>query len=92
MYKTGIGWRRDRLGDLTGSWDDLWNDQAKGKVFVLDDRDEVLGLGALKLGLDLTTGDHGDLARVTDALRSLRPACAASPATATTTSSTATPT
>ncbi|MFE5719073.1 spermidine/putrescine ABC transporter substrate-binding protein [Streptomyces erythrochromogenes] len=73
MYKTGIGWRRDRLGDLTGSWNDLWNDKAKGKVFVLDDRDEVLGLGALKLGLDLTTGDHGDLARVTDTLRSLRP-------------------
>ncbi|MFF3673897.1 spermidine/putrescine ABC transporter substrate-binding protein [Streptomyces sp. NPDC002120] len=73
MFKTGIGWRRDRLGDLTGSWDDLWNAQAKGKVFVLDDRDEVLGMGALKLGLDLTTGDPGDLARVTDTLRSLRP-------------------
>lgn len=73
MYKTGIGWRRDRLGDLTGSWDDLWNEQAKGKVFVLDDRDEVLGLGALKLGLGLTTDDRGDLARVTETLRSLRP-------------------
>ncbi|MDD9375516.1 spermidine/putrescine ABC transporter substrate-binding protein [Streptomyces sp. ZAF1911] len=73
MYKTGIGWRRDRLGDLTGSWDDLWNEQAKGKVFVLDDRDEVLGLGALKLGLDLTTDDEDDLARVTETLRSLRP-------------------
>ncbi|MEV7616635.1 spermidine/putrescine ABC transporter substrate-binding protein [Streptomyces sp. NPDC089799] len=73
MYKTGIGWRRDRLGDLTGSWDDLWNAKARGKVFVLDDRDEVLGLGALKLGLDLTTGDPDGLARVTDTLRTLRP-------------------
>ncbi|MCX5174634.1 polyamine ABC transporter substrate-binding protein [Streptomyces virginiae] len=73
MYKTGIGWRRDRLGDLTGSWEDLWNEKAKGKVFVLDDRDEVLGLGALKLGLGLTTGDQADLDRVTDTLRSLRP-------------------
>ncbi|MFD6890698.1 spermidine/putrescine ABC transporter substrate-binding protein [Streptomyces sp. NPDC059957] len=73
MYKTGIGWRRDRLGDLTGSWDDLWNEKAKGKVFVLDDRDEVLGMGALKLGLGLTTDDQDDLARVTDTLRSLRP-------------------
>ncbi|MGW1767890.1 polyamine ABC transporter substrate-binding protein [Streptomyces sp. NPDC002073] len=73
MYKTGIGWRRDRLGDLTGSWDDLWNEKAKGKVFVLDDRDEVLAIGALKHGLDLTTGDRGDLDRVTDTLRSLRP-------------------
>ncbi|MFD7256870.1 spermidine/putrescine ABC transporter substrate-binding protein [Streptomyces sp. NPDC059874] len=73
MYKTGIGWRRDRLGDLTGSWDDLWNEQAKGKVFVLDDRDEVLGMGALKLGVGLSTEDPHELAKVTETLRSLRP-------------------
>ncbi|MFB7051674.1 polyamine ABC transporter substrate-binding protein [Streptomyces vinaceus] len=73
MYKTGIGWRRDRLGDLTGSWSDLWNEQARGKVFLLDDRDEVLGMGALRLGLGLTTGDPAELDRVTDTLHSLRP-------------------
>ncbi|MCX4539413.1 spermidine/putrescine ABC transporter substrate-binding protein [Streptomyces sp. NBC_01565] len=73
MYKTGIGWRRDRLGDLTGSWGDLWNERAKGKVFVLDDRDEVLGMGALKLGLGLSTSAPDELGRVTDTLRSLRP-------------------
>lgn len=73
MYKTGIGWRKDRLGDLTGSWDDLWNAKAKGKVFVLDDRDEVLGMGALKHGLDLTTEDPDDLRTITETLRTLRP-------------------
>ncbi|MFJ8011467.1 extracellular solute-binding protein [Streptomyces sp. NPDC096339] len=73
MYKTGIGWRRDRLGDLTGSWGDLWNEQAKGKVFVLDDRDEVLGMGALKAGVGLSTEDPDELARVTETLHSLRP-------------------
>ena len=73
MYKTGIGWRKDRLGDLTGSWDDLWNAKAKGKVFVLDDRDEVLGMGALKHGLDLTTEDPDDLKTITETLRTLRP-------------------
>ncbi|KOU23357.1 ABC transporter substrate-binding protein [Streptomyces sp. WM6372] len=73
MYKTGIGWRRDRLGELTGSWGDLWNDQVKGKVFVLDDRDEVLGMGALTLGLGLSTSDPAELGRVTDTLRTLRP-------------------
>ncbi|MFF0219499.1 polyamine ABC transporter substrate-binding protein [Streptomyces vinaceus] len=73
MYKTGIGWRRDRLGDLTGSWSDLWNERARGKVFLLDDRDEVLGMGALRLGLGLTTGDPAELDRVTDTLHSLRP-------------------
>ncbi|SEB80357.1 spermidine/putrescine ABC transporter substrate-binding protein [Streptomyces sp. PAN_FS17] len=72
-YKTGIGWRRDRIGELTDSWRDLWNDRAKGKVFLLDDRDEVLGMGALALGLDVSTGDTGDLDRITSLLGTLRP-------------------
>ncbi|WP_037623091.1 polyamine ABC transporter substrate-binding protein [Streptomyces aureus] len=72
-YKTGIGWRRDRIGELTGSWKDLWSDRARGKVFLLDDRDEVLGMGALELGLDVSTGDPGDLDRITDLLGTLRP-------------------
>ncbi|MCB5164155.1 spermidine/putrescine ABC transporter substrate-binding protein [Streptomyces bambusae] len=73
MYKTGIGWRRDRIGDLDGSWGDLWNARAKGKVFLLDDRDEALGVGALKHGLPLVTEDPDDLGMVTETLRSLRP-------------------
>ncbi|MFJ6949579.1 spermidine/putrescine ABC transporter substrate-binding protein [Streptomyces wuyuanensis] len=74
MYKTGIGWRKDKVGDsLTGSWEDLWSDRVRGRVFVLDDRDEVLGMAALKLGLDIATGDDGDLDRITGTLKSLRP-------------------
>ena len=72
-YKTGIGWRRDRIGDLTGSWRDLWSDKARGKVFLLDDRDEVLGMGALELGLGVSTMDTGDLDRITSLLSTLRP-------------------
>ncbi|MER7577726.1 spermidine/putrescine ABC transporter substrate-binding protein [Streptomyces sp. NPDC126514] len=72
-YKTGIGWRRDKIGELTDSWRDLWNDRARGKVFLLDDRDEVLGMAALTLGLDVSTGDPGDLDRITSLLRTLRP-------------------
>ncbi|MFE1881102.1 polyamine ABC transporter substrate-binding protein [Streptomyces diastatochromogenes] len=72
-YKTGIGWRRDKIGDLTGSWKDLWSDKAEGKVFLLDDRDEVLGMGALALGLPVSTGNTGDLDRITSLLSTLRP-------------------
>jgi spermidine/putrescine transport system substrate-binding protein len=72
-YKTGIGWRRDRIGELTGSWRDLWSDKARGKVFLLDDRDEVLGMGALELGLKVSTGSTGDLGRITSLLDTLRP-------------------
>jgi spermidine/putrescine transport system substrate-binding protein len=74
MYKTGIAWRKDKVGDrLTGSWDDLWDDAAQGHTFVLDDRDEVLGMAALLLGLPLNTADPGDLDAIVDKLESLRP-------------------
>ncbi|MFJ8074231.1 extracellular solute-binding protein [Streptomyces sp. NPDC096176] len=74
MYKTGIGWRKDKIGDeLSGSWDDLWSPRAKSRVFVLDDRDEVLGMAALKLGLDVSTTDPDGLGEITETLRSLRP-------------------
>src|SRR5262249_45689771 len=72
MYKTGIGWRRDKLGDLTGSWQDMWNATASGRTFVLDDRDEALGMAALKLGVALNTGDAGDLAQIVALLQDLR--------------------
>ncbi|MFB7510618.1 polyamine ABC transporter substrate-binding protein [Streptomyces broussonetiae] len=72
-YKTGIGWRRDRIGELTGSWRDLWSDKARGKVFLLDDRDEVLGMGALEIGLTVSTGNTGDLDRITSLLGTLQP-------------------
>jgi spermidine/putrescine transport system substrate-binding protein len=74
MYKTGVAWRKDKLGDqLTGSWNDLWNDKASGHTFLLDDRDEVLGMGALLLGLDLNTADQDDLDQIVDKIGTLRP-------------------
>jgi spermidine/putrescine transport system substrate-binding protein len=74
MYKTGIAWRKDKLGDqLGGSWEDLWNGTAKGHTFLLDDRDEVLGMAALLLGLELNTARGDDLDEIVDKLSTLRP-------------------
>jgi spermidine/putrescine transport system substrate-binding protein len=74
MYKTGVAWRKDKIGDqLTGSWEDLWNEAAKGHTFILDDRDEVLGMAALLLGLPLNTADPGDLDAIVAKLETLRP-------------------
>jgi len=72
MYKTGIGWRQDKLGSLTGSWQDLWDPAAYGHNFLLDDRDEVLGMAALKLGMDINTSDPDDLTRIVALLTGLR--------------------
>jgi len=73
MYKTGIAWRKDKLGDLSGSWEDLWNEKSRGKTFLLDDRDEVLGMAALLLGLPLNTADPDDLDVIVDKMTTLRP-------------------
>jgi spermidine/putrescine transport system substrate-binding protein len=72
MYKTGIGWRKDKLGDLTGSWGDMWNAKASGHTYVLDDRDEALGMAALRLGLDVNTAKPDDLAKIVALLKDLR--------------------
>lgn len=74
MYKTGIVWRKDKIGDeLSGSWRDLWNEDSSGKTFLLDDRDEVLGMASLLLGLPLNTADGDDLDAIVDRLLALRP-------------------
>ena len=37
MYLTGIGYRADLLDNMTGSWEDLANPEAAGRIYVLDD-------------------------------------------------------
>jgi spermidine/putrescine transport system substrate-binding protein len=74
MYTTGIGWRSDKIGEtLTGSWADLWNEKAKGKIFVLDDYQEALGMGNLRNGFDLNTTDSGQLSKTKQLLIGQKP-------------------
>jgi len=61
MYTTGIAWRVDKMGDLTGSWNDLAMEKAKGKTFMLDDFQEGIGQANLLNGFDLNTTDPGEL-------------------------------
>ena len=68
VYKTGIGWRTDRVSAMTGSWRDLWNDQARGHIFTLDDQDEALAMAALLLGYDVNTAEPSELADIKDLL------------------------
>ena len=61
VYKTGIGWRTDKVSSMTGSWNDLWNDEARGRIFTLDDQDEALAMAALILGYDVNTAKASEL-------------------------------
>ncbi len=64
VYKTGIGWRTDKVSSMTGSWEDLWNDEASGHIFTLDDQDEALAMAALILGYDVNTAKASELEEI----------------------------
>jgi spermidine/putrescine transport system substrate-binding protein len=63
VYSTGIGWRRDKLGfdpsQLDQPWDAFWNaKQYRGRVAILDDKREAIGMALLRRGVvNLNTED-----------------------------------
>jgi spermidine/putrescine transport system substrate-binding protein len=57
LYATGIIYRADKVKDMAGSWNDLGNETAKGKTYLLDDYQEVLGAGNMATGSKLNDVD-----------------------------------
>ena len=69
IYTTGIAWRVDKVTDdiakLPNPYEALWDERYRGKVGILDDYREAIGMTLLKNGItDLNTGnqDHLNLA------------------------------
>jgi spermidine/putrescine transport system substrate-binding protein len=69
-YSTGIAWRVDKVTDdiakLPNPYEALWDERYRGKVGILDDYREAIGMTLLKNGItDLNTAnqDHLNLAR-----------------------------
>ncbi|MEA2331831.1 MAG: spermidine/putrescine transport system substrate-binding protein [Thermoleophilaceae bacterium] len=73
MYATGLGYRADKIGELTGSWRDLVSPEADGRTFMLDDFQEGIGMANLLNGYDLNTVDPEELDRSKDLLIELKP-------------------
>ena len=69
MYTTGIAWREDKVGDLSGSWNDLALERAKGHTFMLDDFQEGIGQANLLNGFDLNTAVPEELEKTTTTLQ-----------------------
>jgi spermidine/putrescine transport system substrate-binding protein len=69
MYTTGIAWREDKVGELTGSWNDLATEKAKGHIFMLDDFQEGIGQANLVNGNDLNATEPDALAAAEDTLK-----------------------
>jgi spermidine/putrescine transport system substrate-binding protein len=64
LWTTGIAWRKDQVPDsFTGSWSDIWNLAPKynGKLFLLDDFQETLGMSLLRNKKDINSSNRGEL-------------------------------
>jgi spermidine/putrescine transport system substrate-binding protein len=72
LYASGIIYRKDKL-ELTGSWNDLGLDAAKGRIYMLDDYQEVLGAGAMATGSDLNTKDQAEIDKAKQWALDLKP-------------------
>ncbi|MEA2402627.1 MAG: spermidine/putrescine transport system substrate-binding protein, partial [Thermoleophilaceae bacterium] len=68
MYATGIGYRADKIPELSGSWRDLVDPRAEGRSFLLDDFQEGIGMANLVNGYDLNSVDPEELDRSKDFL------------------------
>jgi spermidine/putrescine transport system substrate-binding protein len=73
MYITGIGYRADLLDNMTGSWADLGNEEAAGRIYVLDDYQEALAAGNLLNGYDMNSVVESELEATKDWLIGLKP-------------------
>jgi spermidine/putrescine transport system substrate-binding protein len=73
LYITGIGYRADLLDNMTGSWEDLGNPEAEGRIYVLDDYQEAIAAGNLRNGFDMNTVVEEELQESKDWLVGLKP-------------------
>ncbi len=72
LYASGIIYRTDKVKP-TGSWNDLGLDSAKGRIYMLDDYQEVLGAGAMATGSDLNTKNQAEVDKAKQWALDLKP-------------------
>lgn len=70
---TGIAYNTKYVTDEINSWSDLWDDKYKGKVLLLDDNREVIGMALKKLGKSNSSHDDADIEAAAEELKKLVP-------------------
>ncbi len=70
---TGIGYRKDKVGESLGSWADLWDARWRGRIVMLDDMREVFGAALKLLGYSLNSTDPQQLRQARDQLLKQKP-------------------
>lgn len=70
----GIVYNPELVGDLTfESWDDLWSDELKNQILLLDGAREVIGMGLNSLGYSLNDTNEEHLQEAKQKLEKLTP-------------------
>jgi spermidine/putrescine transport system substrate-binding protein len=76
IWTTGIAWRTDKVPDsFAGSWNDLWTLAPKysGKMFLLDDFQEVIGMSLLRQHHDVNSGKRNELDSAASEVLKIKP-------------------
>ena len=71
--RPGSSTARTRSSDMTGSWNDMGNEAAKGRVYLLDDFQEVIGAGNLVNGAELNETDEAEVEKAKQWALGLKP-------------------
>lgn len=70
---TGIAYNKKYVKETIDSWEDLYNPAYKGRVILLNDSREVLGMGLIKNGFSNSTKNKDELAKAYEDLKALLP-------------------
>lgn len=70
---TGIVYNKKYVKEEITSWADLWNPEYKGKVILLDDNREMIGMALKKAGLSNSSSDEAQITAAVDDLKTLLP-------------------
>jgi spermidine/putrescine transport system substrate-binding protein len=73
LYATGIIWNEEHVADMTGSWNDLFREDVDGKIYVLDDYQEAIGMANLKNGFALSSVDPDEIEQTKQTLIEQKP-------------------
>ncbi|EPY14269.1 MULTISPECIES: ABC transporter substrate-binding protein [Paenibacillus] len=70
---TGIAYNTKYVKQAPTDWADLWKDEYKGKVLLLDDNREILGMALKKAGKSNSSQNEAEINAAVDDLRKLVP-------------------
>jgi spermidine/putrescine transport system substrate-binding protein len=71
---TGIMWRKDKVSNMTNTWNDIWSHpQANGHIYLLSQVGDTMGMALVKNGFYCNSGVQSEVQKATTSLLDLKP-------------------